>query len=260
MDNSFSFASVILSYFLVGGGMFIATLIGTELRLTGALAAYGLLAAGAFAGGFVAARASRGQTILEPAIGAVAVVATIAGLAGATPIGKAIWVLAQDETLTFIGAVGGTGVIGALVGAWLSEKLLGEATTSTLPWLVYAAMSSFGACLLATLFASILFFGGNRAIGRTDADLSMILLVGIGAGCLLSGLAIGASARVRPLFAALIGGGLGVAGYFRLVTRTTPADQSDAITGILVLAAAGAFVTLIGAALGWITAGRRHPG
>jgi hypothetical protein len=257
MGNGFSFASVILSYFLVGGGMFTATLVGSELHLGSKLAAYALFAAGAFVGGFVAARASRGQTILEPAIGAVAVVATIVGLAAATPIGKLIWVMAQDQTMTFVGSVGLAGIVGALVGAFLSEKLLGEATQSSIPWIVYTALSTFGGCLLATLFASLVFLGDNAAT-RSGLDLTAAILIGIGGGCLLAGLAVGASSRVRPLLAALLGGGVGVAGFFTLVTRASPPDRSsDAAAGIAVLAAGGAIVTLIGTLFGWITVGRR---
>ncbi len=259
MGKGFSFASVVLSYFLVGGGMFTATLLGSELQLTSEIAGYILLAAGGFAGGFVAARASRGQTILEPAIGAVAVVATIVGLAATTPVGKLIWAVDQDQTLKFVGTVGLAGVIGALIGAFVSEKLLGEATRSSIPWLIYSAMSVFGACLLATLFASIIAIGHDAATNTSTVDLGLAILVGIGGGCLLAGLAIGASARVRPLFAAFLGGALGVAGYFTLIARSSPPDDSGhAAAGIAVLAGGGAIVTLIGTLFGWLTAGRRQ--
>jgi len=257
MGKGFSFASVILSYFLVGGGMFTATLVGSELQIGTELAAYALFAAGAFAGGFVAARASRGQTILEPAIGAVAVVATIVGLAATTPIGKLIWVVAQDQTIAFVGSVGLTGVVGALVGAFVSEKLLGEATQSSIPWIVYTAMAAFGASLLSTLFASILFLGDNAAT-RSGLDIGAVVLIGMGGGCLIAGLAVGASSRVRPLLAAFLGGGLGVTGFFTLVTRATPPATSDAVTGVALLAGAGAMVTLIGTVFGWVTVGRKQ--
>lgn len=257
MDKGFSFASVILSYFLVGGGMFTATLVGSELKLGSEVAGYALLAAGAFVGGFVAARASRGQTILEPALGAIAVVATIVGLAATTPVGKLIWTLAQDQTLKFVGAVGLAGIVGALVGAFISEKLLGEATQSSIPWILYTAMSAFGACLLATLFASLLFLGDNAA-SRSKLDLGMVTLIGIGVGCLIAGISVGASARVRPLLAALLGSGLGVACFFALITRAQPPAGSDAVAGFAMFSVAGGIVALIGTALGWATVGRRQ--
>lgn len=258
MDNGFSFASVLLSYFLVGGGMFAATLAGNELHLSGELAGYGVLAAGAFVGGFFAGRASRGQTIIEPAIGAVAVVATIVGLAATTPIGKLIWAMAQDQTIKFVAAVGLSGIVGAIGGAYLSEKLFGEATRSSIPWALYTAMSAFGASLLVTLFASIVVMTKN-AEAVSSEELGTILLIGIGSGCLVAGLAVGSSARVRPLIAAFLGGGAGIAGYFLLVMRSSPpSGDSDAVTGMAVLAVGGAIITLIGTAVGWGVVGRRY--
>lgn len=257
MDNGFSFASVILSYFLVGGGMFTATLIGRQLPLSSALELGGVLTAGAFVGGFIAARASRGQTILEPVIGAIAVIGTIVALAAATPLGKLIWAVAEDQTMKFVGAVGATGIVGALIGSFLGEKLFGESTGSSIPWLLYAALSVFGASLLAMLFASIVVLGRVEVEAHhTTLDLGKAILVGIGAGCLLAGLAIGASARVRPLIASLLGGGIGLAGFFALVTRASPPDK-DATAGLALLAAGGAVVTLVGTALGWSMLGRR---
>jgi len=260
MNDRFSFASVILSYFLVGGGMFTATLVGQQLRISNEVVSYAVLGAGAFVGGFIAARASRGQTILEPAIGAVAVVATIVGLAATTPVGKLIWAMAQDQTMKFVGAVALVGIVGALLGAFISEKLFGEATQSSVPWLLYTAIAVFGACLLATLFGSILVYGRvENNDGPSSDALGVAILIGIGGGCLLAGLAGGASARVRPLIAAFVGGALGVAGFFALVTRvSTTAPDRDTTIGFVVFAAAGALVTMLGTAIGWAAVGKRN--
>lgn len=133
----------------------------------------------------------------------------------------------------------------------------GEATQSSIPWLVYAALSVFGASLLAMLFASIVVLGRVEVEQHhTTLGLGKAILVGIGAGCLLAGLAIGASARTRPLIASLLGGGVGLAGFFALVTRASPSDK-DAVTGLALLAVGGALVTLIGTGLGWSMFGRR---
>jgi hypothetical protein len=72
----------------------------------------------------------------------------------------------------------------------------------------------------------------------------------------LAGLAIGASARVRPLIAALLGGGIGIAGYCALLARTTPTDR-DTVLGFAIFAGGGAIVTTIGTAIGWAAFGRR---
>lgn len=257
-DNRFSFASVILSYFLVGGGMFTATLVTSQLEVTGPYTGLAVLAAGALLGGFIAARASRGRTLLEPVIGAVAVVATIVGLAATTPVGKLIWAMAQDQTVKFIAVVGGTGIIGSLIGAFFGERLFGEETRSSIPWLLYTALSVFGACLLSTLFASIVVLGRVEGGDGNPSDaLGKAILIGIAVGCLLAGLAVGASARVRPLIASLLGSAIGVAGYFALVTRASPPDN-NATAGLALLAAGGAILTLIGTGIGWAAFGRRQ--
>jgi hypothetical protein len=258
MASGFSFASVILSYFLVGGGLFTGTLVLGLVETRNEIVGYLLLALGAAVGGFIAARASRGSTILEPAIGAIAVIATIVGLAVGTGIGQLMWAVAQDQTIKFVALVGGSCAGGALVGAFVSEKVFGEATTSSLPWVIYTALSTFGACLLATLVAAGLFFAGRA---ETVDGLATMMLIGMAAGCLLAGLAVGASTRVRPLLASLIGGGIGVAGFFALFGRTARAESdSDTIAGIAVLAAGGALITLIGTLVGWAAVGKRNAG
>ena len=260
--QGFSFASLILSYFLVGGGMFTGTLAAVVLKTESHAVAYLLLAAGGFAGGFVAARASRGSTILEPALGAIAVVGTIVGMSATTEIGKLIWSMAQDQTVKFIAAVIGAGGGGALAGAFLSEKLFGESTRSSVPWVLYTALSTFGACLLSILFGSIFFV--TRDTGATSNQLGGMLLGAMAVGCLLAGLAVGASARTRPLLAALVGGGAGVTGFFALMMRIMGEGgggrDKDAVAGFIVLAIGGCLVTLVGALIGWLVVGKRHAG
>lgn len=254
-DTRFSFASVILSYFLVGGGLCAGTLLGGGLAAGDQRVLYAVIAAGAFLGGFFASRASRGRTILEPALGALAVIATVVALASTTLIGRLIWTAAQDTTLKYVGLAGAGSAVAAMLGAWISEHLLGDATRSSLPWLLYTALATFGASLLATVLASVAMFS-DRNFG--SEDLGALTLYGIGAGCLLAGLAVGALARTRPLIASLLGGGLGVTGFFFLVARSsTAADATREYEGLIVLAVGGAVVTAIGTAIGWAAIGRR---
>src|SRR5258705_11131861 len=91
---------------------------------------------------------------MEPAIGAVAVVATVVVLAYSTELGKTIWAVGRDATAKLAAGVGLSRMFGALGGAFVSEKVFGEATESSLPWILYTALSIFGACLLAMLIAA----------------------------------------------------------------------------------------------------------
>jgi hypothetical protein len=253
---SFSFASVILSYFLVGGGLFAGALVTSLLEVKSEVPAYALLAAGAAVGGFVASRASRGSTILEPAIGGIAVIASIAAVLGATELGRQLWAVAQGSSLRAGGLLAALGGGGALVGALVSEKLLGEATRSSIPWVIYAALATFGACLLATLLVALGLVGsGEEASG--DRGVAMVI-AGMASGCLLAGLAVGASARTRPLLASILGGGAGAGGFTLMVVQVAASPRSeDQTTRMLVIAAGGAIATLVGTAIGWAVVGRR---
>lgn len=255
---NFSIASVVLSYFLVGGGIFVGLLVAGVIKADSVMIVYALMAAGAAAGGFIAARASRGSTILEPAIGAVGVVATVVALGAGTELGKFLWHIAPDATMKFVGTVGGACTVGAIAGAFVSEKLLGESTTSSAPWVLYLAFATFGACMLATVF------GGVIAAGKETSDIDALakaLLAGIGAGCLLAGFAGASSANARPLLASLLGGALGTAGYaylIKLLSVGAKGESSDGPAVIAVFGAMGGVVTLVGALLGWVLVGRRH--
>src|SRR5262245_6089103 len=245
--NEFSFASVVLSYFLVAGGLFTGMLVTSLLGIQSEIAGYVLLGAGAFVGGFVAARASRGSTIVEPAIGAVAVVGTVVALAATTDLGQVLWAAARNETVKLVAGVGLTSMVGAILGAFISERAFGEATESSLPWIIYTAFSTFGASLLALLIVGVVI--------KSDSSNYTTGVAGIAAvasGCLLAGVSVGASARTRPLAAAFLGGGIGVAGFFFLIYRmiggAAAHDRTqDIVAGLAVLGGGGAIVTFLGA-------------
>jgi hypothetical protein len=257
--GGFSFASVILSYFLVAGGLLTGRLAIGYIKSTSEFVAYALFAVGAFIGGFVAGRASRGSTIIEPAIGALLLIATIVLMVGGTSIGKLMWHASSDGVTKFVVAIAACSAVGALGGAFVSEKFFGDATESSLPWIIYASFSTFGACYIATFIAAIIAVGGGSDDAAKSVDtIAKMTLAGVGIGCLLAGLAIGASARTRALGASFLGGGVGVAGFFLLVTKDTVGHDKDAAAGIAVLAIGGAILTLLGSAIGWAAVGKRN--
>ena len=259
--RGFSFSSVILSYFLVGGGLFTGLLVLGMLHISGDVPQYGMLVAGGFVGGFIAARASQGSTILEPAIGAVGVVATIVAMGATSDLGRELWHVAQGETMKFVGLVGLCAAGGAIGGAFVSEKVHGDATTSPLPWVLYTAFATFGACMLATLIGAFLFAKTTPEATVDNADsLAKMVLLGLVIGCFLAGIVCGAQARIRILFASLVGGALGVAGLGLLAAGTGPGPNDKAAEGLAVLAVGGAIVTLIGSAIGWGAIGKRNAG
>ena len=262
-QQGFSFASVVLSYFLVGGGIFSAMLVMALAKISGEIPGYLMMAGGAFVGGFVAARASRGSTIIEPAIGAVAVIATIVGLAAGTALGQFLWRVAPGETVKFVALMGGLAGGGAIGGAFVSEKMLGEASASSAPWIIYTAFATFGACLLATVIGSVVLAGSGTAETASSDAIGTALLVGIAGGCLVAGIAVGASARSRPLAASFLGSALGTAGFAYLIAQAATGGHggtNDTVAVIGVFAVGGGVATLIGTLIGWAAIGKKHAG
>src|SRR5687767_1260671 len=138
--GGFSFASVILSYFLVAGGIAMGLIAMTLIETGGEALFYGALGAGGALGGFVAGRASRGTTIAEPAIGGVLVILTIVGVFVGTEIGEVLWAIGKDQVTRTVGIAGGAAAVGAIVGALVSEKMFGTHSQSSLAWLVHVAV------------------------------------------------------------------------------------------------------------------------
>ncbi len=260
-----SFASIIISYLMIAGGISGAFLGLMSAHLGGAaaqVAFYGAFGAGAFIGGFLAARASRGSTIIEPALGALLLVATLCGLIVATPIGMLLWKIDTHDATKVAAIAGGAAFVGALIGAFISEKALGAATRSSIPWILYVAFAVIGGCFLAFCVTTALGSRIAQTVGEAVSDTQTgTLLGGIGVGCLLAGLAAGASARTRVLVASFIGAAIGVFGFFMLSRFLEGGEpKADELAGAGIIACGGAVITLIGASIGWVAVGRRRAG
>jgi hypothetical protein len=265
--DGFSIASVFLSYLMIAGGIAAGLLALTQLGVEASspqLLLAGAFGAGALVGGFFAARASRGSTVAEPAIGAVLVVATLCGVLLATPIGRMFWRLAQEELTRTALILGGAALAGALVGAFVSEKAFGSSTRWSLPWVLYVALAVAGGCFLAALAAGAVRFATfePETVGgqfESDKAMQVTVMAGIAGGCFLAGLCAGASSRTRILIASFLGAGLGVFGFFLLVGRFSRAElDQEALIAAAVVAAGGGVITLLSTALGWAAVGKRR--
>jgi hypothetical protein len=255
MNKGFSIASVVLSYFLVAGGLLLGMLIQTKAHIESEYILDILFGVGAFVGGFIAARASTGSTILEPAIGAVLVIGSIIGSIALTAFGKMMWHVNPDAVGKGIALMGGASLVGALAGAFLSEKMLGESTQSGFPWVFYSALAALGASFMSTVFATIALVSSAHPDSN---DAAKQVLVGIGIGCFVCGIAVGASARVRTLFASFLGNAIGIGGLFALVGVSQGGADRDTIIGIVAFSIMGGIVGLIGTAIGWAMVGKKN--
>jgi hypothetical protein len=256
--GGFSFASVILSYFLIAGGTFLTTLLAAKLGLENEYLGYGVMAVGAFLGGFIAARASRGSTIIEPAIGAIAMVASLFGLGLAVASSESRAVILLPGNMKGVALTAAASAGGGIAGAFVSEKVLGRSTSSSAPWFIYVALAAFGAGVMGSIFGGVL--------GKGEA-LPMLAL--IAACCLLVGGAAGASAGSRPLVATLFGGAVGTFAFFYLAvlifvglfgeSGMGSADiPPEVYAGLAITAGGAGLATMIGALIGWAAVGKKH--
>jgi hypothetical protein len=245
---------VVLSYFLVAGGTFFAALLAGRLGLHSEYLGYIVLALGGFAGGLVAARASKGSTVIEPGIGAVLLLASVVGL-GLAASGTSAHVVLLPATMKAIALTGAASAGGGIVGAFVTEKLFADDQPAPLSWVLFVGLAAFGAGMIGTTIGALLGRGAGVMLGT---------LAGC---CFVVGIASGASARSRPLGASFLGGVLGLGGFNMLAvlvlanmfsahgasSENIPAEM---YIGIAVIALAGGLATMIGAAIGWATAGR----
>ncbi|HEX5061463.1 MAG TPA: hypothetical protein VFV99_18980 [Kofleriaceae bacterium] len=254
----FSFASVVLSYFLIAGGTFFTMLLALRLGLHSEYLGYIILAAGGFLGGMVAARASKGSTIIEPAIGAVLLLASFIGV-GLAVSGKDVSVVVLPGTMKAIGLTALASAGGGIGGAFMTEKMFGDENASGASWVLFVALAAVGAGIIGTLFGGVL--------AKGDAGNTIFGLIAV---CtLFIGIATGASATSRPLGASFLGGAIGVGGFFFLAIYLLLSMFSDkshgagdipsvVYAGIAVVAVGAGIVTLIGALFGWAIVGSKQ--
>ncbi len=254
--GGFSFASVILSYFLVAGGTFLTTLVAARLGVHNEYLGYLIMAVGGFLGGLIAARASAGSTVLEPALGSVLMVGSLLVLGLAVSDESARSIMLLPGTIKGLALTAGASAGGGIVGAIASEKLFGASTQSSAPWMLYVALAGFGAGVIGSIF------GGVLGKGEAGAFYGVVAIC-----CLLVGLASGASARTRPLLATLVGGAIGVGAFFFLaivifVALFSPNASGAEIpkevyVGLGIVAVGAGLVTMIGALIGWLAVGKK---
>ncbi|MBK9034139.1 MAG: hypothetical protein IPL61_23240 [Myxococcales bacterium] len=258
-SSRFSISSVLLSYFLVAGGIAIGLLAAGQLKLTSELGLYGVLFLGGAIGGVIAARASRGSTVIEPALGAVLVIATLVGVFLGTGIGELLWHVAKDAIVKTVGYAAAAAAVGAIVGAIGAERLWSGHSSSPLVWAVYIAIAALGACIVAMVVLV-----GGAAHGATDDDALAGLFFGAMAlGSVLTGLTVGASAPRRLLVATLLGVVAGVMGFYLLLRElpgTSAGDDDKAAAGFAIIGVGCGLLAMAGAAIAWTLVGKKARG
>jgi hypothetical protein len=256
-DEGFTFSAVIISFLTVAGGVVLALIGYSMVQMSGELPLYGTFALGALIGGFVAARASRGISILAPSLGALLAVGAFVAMIAVTPLGQMVWAVAQDAATKMGLYAGGSVLCGALLGTVISGITLGDSTHYSFPWIFYVAFAVLGACFLAYGTVVAVLMHGQAGSEENAHTARLAVPLGIGIGCLVAGLASGAAARTRIVIASFLGAAGGIAGFAWSMTRMTTGElSSQEWQGLAILAIGGGLVTMIGAIIGWVTAGR----
>jgi MFS family permease len=268
----FSLGWIVVSYFLVLGGIAAALVITVAAEIRDRTIGYGLVAAGAAIGGLFAGRASPHRSLLEPAIAAALVIGSLVAFLSQTLLGQFVDVLIHAVTTEtaddrsdmwrHIGVIAGVAAAGGLIGGAIGELTAsGTPSSGALRWMGMALLITAGALLASSLVSHVLLVdralrdGGMARVweGRTlvsDDALVRSTMIALAAGAFLGGLVTQAAAPVRRLAAIGAAVLLGYAALlFAVIDPRQGVDQSTAL-GVVVIAVGGALIAVIGAIVG----------
>ncbi|HLU65432.1 MAG TPA: hypothetical protein VKZ63_04125 [Kofleriaceae bacterium] len=236
MRNRFSLGWVVVSYFLICGGLTAAGAAYALAAIEDPRAGHAAFFVGAAIGGFLAGRASPHRSYLEPALAASLVVVSIIAFVHATPMGKygiALAKSAADVSVWKHAAIaGGLGFAGGFLGALVGEAMQPRRPGALgLRWLLLGVFISAGALFVGSTAAAIILV--NEA---AEKALGQMMTGGLDPSRpLLSEDRITVAAAATAASASILGG---------LVT------QLGAPVRALLPSAGGAFLVLGGAVLG----------
>jgi hypothetical protein len=219
--HGFSLAWVVVSYFLICGGLCAAM---AGYALTGTEDPYAIGAAlfvGAAVGGFLAGRASPHRSYLEPALAAALVVGSIIAFVYTTPLGKMMVDRHRDQIMRVALQLGGIGAAGGFLGALVGEAMQKSAHgVRMLGWIIQALFIAGGALFAAVTAAAVVllseaaqaalvqsWLGGinqDQPLVSEDRVTAAAVIAG-SVAAFVSGLVIQMGAPRRVLFPAAVG-------------------------------------------------------
>jgi len=233
-SKKFSLGWIITSYFMIFGGIFLTMVLFGAAKLSGTWTQFAIFAVGSLIGGFFTGRASPHKSIVEPALGALAMVATLAAFFLVTPIGQFIFSMSKAALIRNVSVIGvlsfGGGIGGAILGEMLSSDEHGSGPFS---WLVYSTLISMGAIIASFFILVILMMRGEvssygdlkgpilgalgissivgSAITQMSAPRRMVLISGVGFFAALLGMSLlaGVKSASGGVFAGLVIIGVG---------------------------------------------------
>lgn len=252
----FSIGWVVVSYFMVAGGVVMGMSALGALDLASPVAVHALLFVGAAVGGLFAGRASHGKSVIEPAVAGALLVISCIGLLLLVP-GMRVLVAIDGEQLARILGVGAMTGVGGLVGATLGARSAPpRRSTDWYRWAGISALISLGIMFLVIVALAILVLRSRDGAGLGDDAGAGIGLAGMGAGALFGPLVAQVIAPIRMNRACAGGVVLLMLAMALLTLGSGDREAGRLITGFAVLAVAGYLIGLIGARVGWAVHGK----
>lgn len=266
---AFSFAWVLVSYFLICGGLCAAAAGYAAVGARDPGAGYAAFFVGAAVGGFLAGRASPHKSYAEPALAAALVVVSVLLFVRSTPMGKMAMSFVGDEVNRHAMIAGGLAFAGGFFGA-----ALGEATQPRDPsfvpvrWLFLGALISLGALFAGGTAAAILLLNdaGEAALAQmwstgavdpakplvTEDRVTVVAAAAAACAALLGGFVTQLGAPRRLLLPAA--GGVFIAMTGVLLAIAVAAKRTDEMLGPTIIfgglaAGAGLLAALVAYAL-----------
>jgi hypothetical protein len=262
----FSLAWVVVSYFLVCGGVTASLAAYAATRSQDPFVVTAAMFVGAALGGFLAGRASPHRSYIEPVLAALLVVGSVVAFVYVTPLGRVMVEQNRDRIVRVALQLGGIGAVGGLLGAVVGEAAQTRAHgVGAFGWLIRSIVISAGALFAvgtavaltilneaAQAAAVQMWTGGGNGQPLVDEDrIALAAAVAGGVSTFLGGLVTQLGAPRRALLSAAIGAALVVAGA--LLAIGWAAGRTGELAGPAALfGAAGGVVALVGALLSYL--------
>jgi hypothetical protein len=241
---------VLASYFLIAGGIAIAAVTLSVFAVASRTTSDAVFFVGALLGGLFAGRASRHKAVLEPAVAALLVVATMIAIF-TVGLGRSFTWASDGGLLPVPIQLGLLAGLGGLVGGLIGRRSRAAGRIdSPLRWWGIAILVNLGATFMLVSLAAM-----SVAERGGDPDLAALFL-GLGASWFVSGL-VAQAIMPRKMIWVSGAGSIGIILLGAAFSASQGNLQVGATVGAAFLWGIGTLVGALGAQVGWSLIGSR---
>jgi hypothetical protein len=246
--KKFSIGWIVTSYFMIFGGIYLMAVLLGALNIQGAWTRYAMFSLGSLIGGFFTGRASPHKSIVEPALGAIAMVVTLALFFFVTPIGQFLFDFGKSAIIRDTIIIGALSLAGGIGGAFLGEYTTknNERAGGPFSWLAYSTLISMGAILASFFLLTIMLVRGDVT---SFAQLKYSALGALGLSS-VAGAVVTQIAAPRRMVLISSGGFLAAIMAMSLISGVRSAP-SGLFIGLIIIGLGGSFLGLGAARMAW---------